>query len=119
VNILMLVVDSLRFDAVGPTATPFLHRLHSEATWFRRAYATECWTLPSHASMFTGLLASQHRAHFQTMGYEESHPTIAELCRQAGYQTETRIFMYHCGSAILGAPPPSSMMWSAPAISLG
>lgn len=87
-NIILLVVDSLRFDAVRAAATPFLHRLGSESVCFRRAYATECWTLPSHTAMFTGLLASQHQAHFQTMAYHGTEPTIAELCTKAGYHTE-------------------------------
>lgn len=87
-NVILLVVDSLRSDAVHAGGTPFLHRLASEAVFFRRAYATECWTLPTHASMFTGLLPSQHQAHFQTMAYEGAEPTVAELCAAGGYQTE-------------------------------
>ncbi len=55
---------------------------------FTRAHATECWTLPSHLSMFTGLLPADHGAHFQTMGYHGSAPTIAELLSEAGYSTE-------------------------------
>ncbi len=38
--------------------------------------------------MFTGLLPSEHHAHFQTMGYHGSAPTIAELLRNAGFHTE-------------------------------
>jgi arylsulfatase A-like enzyme len=69
-NVLLLVVDSLRLRSLfgdGGARTPFLARLGEEAVYFRRGYATECWTLPSHASMFTGLLPSEHGAHFQTM----------------------------------------------------
>jgi len=46
--------------------------------------------------MFTGLLPSQHRAHFQTMAYEGRAPTIAELLAEAGYHTElvTRNFVF-------------------------
>jgi hypothetical protein len=39
-------------------------------------------------SMFTGLLPSEHGAHFQSMGYHGTEPTIAELLAKAGYHTE-------------------------------
>jgi len=68
--------------------TPFLDRLRSNTIYFRRAYATECWTLPAHMSMFTGLLPSEHDAHFQTMAYVHAAPTLAELLARAGYHTE-------------------------------
>jgi arylsulfatase A-like enzyme len=92
-NIVLLVVDSLRARSLaspselGPR-TPFLDRLGAQTTHFRRAYSTECWTLPAHCSMFTGLLPSEHGAHFQTMAYSGSAPTLAEILRGAGYQTE-------------------------------
>lgn len=92
-NIILLVVDSLRAcslglpDGTGPR-TPFLQQLGAETLHFRRAYASECWTLPAHCSMFTGLLPSEHRAHFQTMAYAGRAPTLAELLSAAGYHTE-------------------------------
>lgn len=94
-NVLLLVVDSLRASSLrtlggGPSAprTPFFDRLCSEMVHFRRAHATECWTLPTHLSLFTGLLPSQHGAHFQTMEYGGGAPTLAEILAQRGYQTE-------------------------------
>jgi hypothetical protein len=46
--------------------------------------------------MFTGLLPSQHGAHFQSMAYTGGAPTIAELLGSAGYHTEiiTRNFVF-------------------------
>ncbi len=92
-NVVLLVVDSLRACSLfrrgaGAPRTPFLERLDAETVSFKRAYASECWTLPSHASMFTGLLPSQHGAHFQSMGYTRPAPTIAELLAAAGHHTE-------------------------------
>lgn len=94
-NVVLLVVDSLRARslAIGATdgavaRTPFLDALHTRALEFTRAYATECWTLPTHLSMFTGLLPSEHGAHFQSMAYRGRQPTIAELASAAGYHTE-------------------------------
>jgi arylsulfatase A-like enzyme len=100
-NVVLIVVDSLRACSLNggggllPTL-PFLRDLGREATHFRRAYATECWTLPSHCSMFTGLLPSQHGAHFHTMAYTNKAPTIAELLSQEGIDTEivTRNFVF-------------------------
>jgi arylsulfatase A-like enzyme len=99
-NILFLVIDSLRAASLTKAGshprTPFFDRLDHEMTSFRRAYAAECWTLPSHVSMFTGLLPSVHGAHFQHMGYTGASPTIAEIVAEKGYHTEivTRNFMF-------------------------
>jgi arylsulfatase A-like enzyme len=98
-NIVLLVVDSLRaqsLDAEGGPRTPFLQRLGTECVTFREAYATECWTLPTHCSLFTGLLPSEHGAHFHSMAYSQAAPTIAELLARAGYHTEivTRNFAF-------------------------
>ncbi len=90
-NVVLLVIDSLRAGSLGRPdgpRTPCLDQLGREALAFRRAYATECWTLPSHLSMFTGLLPSEHGAHFQTMAYAGRAPTLAELLAAAGHHTE-------------------------------
>jgi len=93
VNVLLLVVDSLRMGALfrataGGPRTPFLERLARETVFFRRAYAAECWTLPAHMSMFTGLLPSEHGAHFHTMAYTRRAPTLAEILGAVGHHTE-------------------------------
>src|SRR5262245_48537433 len=100
-NIVLLVIDSLRAAALdGPAGTrartPFLDRLSAETISFRRAYATDCWTLPTHCSVFTGLLPSQHGAHFQSMAYTRPAATIAEILSDAGFHTEivTRNFVF-------------------------
>src|SRR5690606_14967687 len=87
-HIVLLVVDSLRARSLGPAAgvrTPFLDALSARTVAFRRAYSTECWTLPAHLGMFTGLLPSAHGAHFQSMAYRGEGPTLAELAHAAGY----------------------------------
>jgi arylsulfatase A-like enzyme len=92
-NVVFIIVDSLRAaslddDAPNRPRTPFLDRFRRAALDFRRAYATECWTLPTHTSMFTGLLPSEHGAHLQRMRYDAAAPTIAELLREEGFVTE-------------------------------
>jgi arylsulfatase A-like enzyme len=92
-NVIFLVVDSLRArslrgEEMAASRVPFLSRLDATATTFRRAYATECWTLPSHMSMFTGLMPSRHGAHFRNLGYTGTDPTIAEILSGLGHRTE-------------------------------
>jgi len=90
-NVVLLVVDSLRAASLGRPGgprTPFLDRLATDTVCFRNAHATECWTLPTHMSMFTGLLPSEHGAHFQTMAYVGAQPTVAEVFAARGHHTE-------------------------------
>ena len=58
-NIVLVVFDTARADAfspygAGPEATPVLAQMASDGSLAPAAYATSCWTLPSHASLFTG-----------------------------------------------------------------
>ncbi len=60
-NILLIVLDAARRDALepygaDPGATPAIAELARRGSALPRAYSTASWTLPSHASMFTGLL---------------------------------------------------------------
>jgi len=57
-NIILIVLDALRLDTSYPLRTT-LHDFIS----YSNAISTAPWTLPSHASMFTGLYPSQHGAH--------------------------------------------------------
>jgi arylsulfatase A-like enzyme len=60
-NVLLIVLDTARADALepygaAPGTTPALAQLASRGQALPDAHATACWTMPSHASMFTGLL---------------------------------------------------------------
>ena len=56
-SILLITLDTTRFDAIGPGAngvqTPAFNRLVARGRRFTQAYATVPETLPSHASMLT------------------------------------------------------------------
>ncbi|MEA3327171.1 MAG: sulfatase-like hydrolase/transferase [Chloroflexota bacterium] len=58
-NVIMVVLDTHRFDRIGaygyqrPT-TPNLDSIASESLFFERAVAPGQWTIPSHASIFSG-----------------------------------------------------------------
>jgi choline-sulfatase len=64
-NIVVVCVDTLRADRVGSgpaAAMPRLAQRLKSAAWFPRAYANASWSLPSMASILTGLYPSQHHA---------------------------------------------------------
>ena len=91
-NVLLVVLDTVRADAVScygnprPT-TPHLDRLAGEGTRFENAYATCFWTLPSHASLLTGLYPSEAGATSETNHLPNRLTTLAERLTAAGYQT--------------------------------
>ncbi|MCU1601841.1 MAG: arylsulfatase family protein, partial [Frankiales bacterium] len=60
-NVLLVVLDTARADATepygaAPGTTPVLRDLAARGTAVRSAYAPSSWTLPSHASLFSGLM---------------------------------------------------------------
>lgn len=91
-SFLVVVLDTLRADHTSAygyerDTTPNLARLASRGVRFENAYATGCWSLPSHASLFTGLYSSRHGAHNEHLALEARHPTLAETLARNGYQT--------------------------------
>lgn len=91
-NILLIVMDTVRSDHLSLygyhwKTTPFLEIMAKESAVFNNAYATAPWTLPSHASLFTGLYPSQHNTHAEHFWLDDSYRTLAEQLRDAGYQT--------------------------------
>jgi len=98
-NLVVVTFDTTRADHVGhlgytrPT-TPRMDELAREGIVFTAAYSTSSWTAPSHASLFTGLLPTEHgcRAAFGSdsdviMGLDEGWTTLAEICQAAGMAT--------------------------------
>lgn len=87
----VLLLDSLRADMVDDSRVlaglPALRSLFKESALFERAYAPSHWTLPTHASLFTGLPPREHGAHPPSMKLREGVPTIAEIFREEGYST--------------------------------
>lgn len=91
-NIILVILDTVRSDCTGPGGndgglTPQLDRLADEGTVFRNAWATAPWTLPVHASIFTGMLSSSHGCHINHWRFDQIHPTLAALLAEAGYET--------------------------------
>jgi arylsulfatase A-like enzyme len=81
-NVLFVVMDTVRKDRLSVyghdrETTPALESLAEEATTFEEALAPAPWTLPVHASMFTGQYPSEHGAS-QEDPYLEGVTTLAE-----------------------------------------
>jgi arylsulfatase A-like enzyme len=91
-NVVIISIDTLRADHVGsygyskPT-TPNLDRFAEENVRFARAYATSPWTLPSHASIFTGVYPAVHGANLSTNNINPRLPSIASELKGLGYKT--------------------------------
>jgi arylsulfatase A-like enzyme len=90
--VVLITLDTTRRDVIAPYSgrpdlTPNLARFAESATVYTDAYATSPWTLPSHASIFTGFYPSHHRAGVVDDFLSESWATLAERFRESGYLT--------------------------------
>ncbi|HSC28773.1 MAG TPA: sulfatase-like hydrolase/transferase [Vicinamibacterales bacterium] len=92
-HVLLITIDTLRADRVaseGPFAelTPNLRALAARGVRFTDATAHAPLTFPSHVSIHTGLLPSEHGARDNgSYVLEDSARTMAERLRDRGYTT--------------------------------
>jgi choline-sulfatase len=92
-NVLLVVVDTLRADAVrtyGCTreTTPAIDALASRGTLYERAISTSGWTWPATASILTGLYPYSHGVRRAEQCYlSDAILTIAEHFQAAGVTT--------------------------------
>ncbi len=90
-NILLLILDTVRAQNLslygyGRDTSPNLVELARESVVFELALATSSWTLPSHASLLTGLDSPAHGADwYAPMAADPA--SIAEVLRASGYAT--------------------------------
>lgn len=100
--VVVIVLDTVRADHLGTYGapgdpTPAIDRFATrEATVVERAVAQSPWSLPSHASLFTGRFPPNHGAHgplpadpdpARAYAMREHVPTLAGLLAEAGYLT--------------------------------
>ena len=110
-NILLVVMDTVRADHVSVygyarETTPYLREFAREATVYERAIACDGFTLPTHASMFTGVYPGWHGATV-TPQYPYGSPlpqrsqTLASVLRANGYWTAEAVANYgYLGTAL-------------------
>jgi arylsulfatase A-like enzyme len=90
-NVLLIVLDTVRADHLSlyhyeRATSPVLERLAKRGILFEEARATAPWTLPSHASMFTGRWAHELGVKWLTP-LRGNDPTLAEYLGSHGYAT--------------------------------
>ncbi len=91
-NVVLLVLDTLRGDRLscagyGRETTPRIDALAARGAMYSRAFSTCFWTLPAHASLFTGLHPVQAGATSETLHLPDQNLTVAEALSDAGYRT--------------------------------
>ncbi len=92
-NLLLVTLDTTRPDRIGvygntAIETPTLDRLAREGVVFSGAVAVAPTTLPSHASILTGLYPLRHGARANSRFRLDREPsTLAELLVERGYDT--------------------------------
>ena len=103
VDVLIVTLDTTRVDHLScygyeRETSPRLDRFAAGAVRFERAWSTSAWTLPAHASLFTGLYPATHGAQFDVRGrrlqkgfraraLDDRFTTLAELLAERGYRT--------------------------------
>lgn len=91
-SVILISIDSLRADHLGcygyrPPTSPRIDAFAAQGVRFTRAWATSPWTLPSHASMFTGLYPDTHGLAEESVSLKPGAATLAGHLRAAGFRT--------------------------------
>ena len=102
-NVLLIVLDTVAAEHLSlhgyarPTS-PSIEQLARQGVRFDRVQATASWTLPSHATMFTGRWPHELSAGWLTP-LDESYPTLAEYLTSRGYDTAGFVAnMFYCAT---------------------
>lgn len=97
-NVLLISLDSVRFDELTPyggtplwhpeeVISPALEALSQSGVTFDQAVSTTSWTLPSHMALLTGLPDPVHGVTDNHKRLDPGIQTLAETLGAAGYQT--------------------------------
>ncbi|HWJ55356.1 MAG TPA: sulfatase, partial [Vicinamibacterales bacterium] len=92
-HIFVWMVDTLRADKLRPynaksrVATPNYDAFAADATRFAWAQVPGTWSLPSHASLLTGVYPTVHRATAHEAKLSRDVPFVAEEMKKAGFKT--------------------------------
>ena len=99
--VILISIDTLRADHLplygyANTKTPNIDALRRDGVLFENAYSHCPMTLPSHVSMLTGLLPTEHEVR-NNLGYRfdaAKHPTLPQLLKACGYTTGAAVSSY-------------------------
>ncbi len=109
-NVILIVIDTLRADHLGcyrykHNTSPQIDQFAKESTLYTRAIASSPWTLPTHASIFTGKFPLEHGSHTVKKWVDKGFPydcgklshenvTLAEVFKNNGYKTAAFVANY-------------------------
>jgi arylsulfatase A-like enzyme len=104
VNVAIVILDCVRADHVGcygypKDTTPNLDALAADATQFLVDVSAGVWTLPSMASMLTGLHPSQHGLNRADRRLGRELVTLPQRLGEAGWRTAAFSANPHVGRA--------------------
>lgn len=91
-NVICIVADGLRADYLSCNGyyrqiTPHIDNIAKEGILFENAFTTSNWTLPTHASMFTGMYPITHGTDENHRWLDDKFYTLAEVLKSYGYNT--------------------------------
>lgn len=92
-NVLLITIDTLRADHLGcfgyrVIQTPNIDSLARQGVLFQQTFTPVPITLPSHASIFTGLYPYQHGVLDNgSFSLKKEAITLAEILKNSGYKT--------------------------------
>ncbi|MCI4398912.1 MAG: sulfatase-like hydrolase/transferase [Acidobacteria bacterium] len=91
-SVILVTLDTTRFDHVGYAGcsfaeTPAIDQLAKSGAAFFEAQSHVPLTLPSHATIMTGLLPTTLNLRVNGLKLKEGVPTIATILKQRGYAT--------------------------------
>jgi len=88
-NVVFIVMDTVRAGNFNPSTASRepLSTISGPSTVFRQTFTSAPWTLPSHASLFTGTTPSKHGAHAGHKHLDDTHTTLPEIVQNHGYET--------------------------------
>ncbi|HSH00968.1 MAG TPA: sulfatase-like hydrolase/transferase [Anaerolineae bacterium] len=91
-DVFFIVLDTQRADRLGcygydRAHTPHLDQFAKESALFKQAVSPAQWTIPSHASLFSGLYPTAHQVIQSDRRLTTNIPHLAEVMSLAGYDT--------------------------------
>jgi len=93
VNVVLIVVDTLRASAIGSesASTPHIDALAADGVLFERAFSHAPMTLPAHTSLFSSRLPMESGVVNNGQQVPGDLPLLADWIRAAGYDTRAVI----------------------------